>query len=59
MTLAGAPTTAHPDENARRLAAGYPSGALAEFTVTGPWSGTKDGTARLVRFLAPRDLVAS
>ncbi|WP_424812066.1 SixA phosphatase family protein [Roseococcus sp. YIM B11640] len=41
---------------ARRLAEGYPTGALAEFTVAGPWGQIAEGGARLVRFLAPRDL---
>ena len=40
----------------RHLAEGYPTGALAEFTVPGPWSSLSPGGARLVRFVAPRDL---
>jgi phosphohistidine phosphatase len=40
---------------ARRLAEGYPTGALAEFTVAGAWSQLAEGGGRLVRFLAPRD----
>ena len=39
-----------------RLEQGFPSGALAEFTVTGSWAGLDGGGARLVRFVAPRDL---
>jgi phosphohistidine phosphatase len=42
--------------HARRLTEGYPTGALAEFTVAGPWGQLQDGGGRLVRFLAPRDL---
>ena len=43
----------------RRLAEGYPTGALAEFAVAAPWSGLEAGGGRLVRFLAPRDLPAA
>ncbi len=44
-----APTLAH-------LRAGYPTGALAEFSVPGPWHRLDPGGAQLVRFLRPRDL---
>ncbi len=40
----------------QRLAEGYPTGALAEFSVAGPWSGLGEGGGRLLRFLAPSDL---
>lgn len=40
----------------RGLTQGFPTGALAEFTVPGPWRDAGSGTARLVRFLTPRDL---
>ncbi len=40
----------------RRLSEGYPTGALAEFTIAGPWGQLQDGGGRLVRFVAPRDL---
>jgi phosphohistidine phosphatase len=39
----------------RRLTDGYPSGALTEFTINGPWHGLGQGGGRLVRFLCPRD----
>ncbi|MDB5412067.1 MAG: phosphohistidine phosphatase [Rubritepida sp.] len=42
--------------HARRLAEGYPTGALAEFTVAASWELITEGGGRLVRFLAPRDL---
>ena len=42
--------------DARRLAEGYPTGALAEFSVPGPWRTLAAGGARLHRFLCPRDL---
>jgi len=38
---------------------GFPTGALAEFTVTGPWSRLGAGGGRLVRFLTPRMLDAA
>jgi phosphohistidine phosphatase len=39
-----------------RLGKGYPTCALAEFTVPGPWRELGPGAARLVRFVTPRDL---
>jgi phosphohistidine phosphatase len=39
-----------------RLNDGFPTGALAEFSVTGPWAAIAPGTVRLQRFLTPRDL---
>lgn len=42
--------------DARRLGEGYPTSALAEFTIPGPWRTLGTGGARLHRFLAPRDL---
>jgi phosphohistidine phosphatase len=43
-------------ENERALAAGFPTGALAEFVVAGAWSDLREGGGRLVRFLTPRML---
>ena len=40
----------------RRLGEGFPSGALAEFSITGAWAALGEMPARLTRFLAPRDL---
>ena len=40
----------------RRLDEGFPSGSLAEFSFVGTWSDLTPGQARLMRFLAPRDL---
>ena len=56
MQLAGDTATAPEDVMTRRLAEGYPTGALAEFTVAGPWATLRPGGARLVRFIIPRDL---
>ncbi len=57
MALLGAGAT--PTADARRLGEGYPTGALAEFSIASPWSGLESGGGRLVRFLAPRDLPAA
>lgn len=46
-------------EAERTLAAGFPTGALAEFMVPGPWWDLREGSARLVRFLTPRMLEAA
>jgi phosphohistidine phosphatase len=56
LLLAGADTAAD-DALVRRLAGGYPSGALAEFAVARPWSELQAGSARLTRFLTPNDLL--
>ena len=54
LTLAG--PHAIGSEAARALAAGFPTGALAEFVVAGSWWDLREGGARLVRFLTPRML---
>ena len=56
MSLVGAHVRTFADSDMRRLAEGYPSGALAEFTVPGAWGALDTAGARLVRFLCPRDL---
>jgi phosphohistidine phosphatase len=56
MRLVGAHAMTYANADLRRLAEGYPSGALAEFTVPGPWGTLDEGGGRLVRFLCPRDL---
>ena len=56
LALMGPAGAAMAGPHARRLAEGYPTGALAEFTVAGAWRQLQDGGGRLVRFLAPRDL---
>lgn len=45
-----------PGGAAARLAAAYPTGTLAEFTIASPWRLLEPGGARLVRYLTPRDL---
>jgi phosphohistidine phosphatase len=56
VSLAGPRTMAGGSEAARRLAAGFPTGALAEFVVAGSWWDLREGGGRLVRFLTPRML---
>ncbi len=56
VLLAGPQATDSPEGPVGRLAAGYPTGALAEYTVPGPWWQLDSGRARLLRFLAPKDL---
>lgn len=56
MRLVGENAMTFANADLRRLAEGYPSGALTEFTIPGPWHGLGDGGGRLVRFICPRDL---
>jgi phosphohistidine phosphatase len=46
-----------PSVAASRLAEGFPTAALAEFTIAAPWRAVAAGGGRLVRFLLPRDLL--
>jgi len=54
LLIAGA--HAKQEKAGRRLAEGYPTGALAEFMIAGPWWQLEQGGAVLTRFLVPRDL---
>jgi phosphohistidine phosphatase len=45
-----------PGAMAERVAGGFPTGALAEFAIAGPWELLDAGGGRLVRFLTRRDL---
>ena len=56
LLLAGAAGTDEGNPAGRRLARGYPTGALVEFIVPGPWVQLRGGAARLLRFVAPSDL---
>ena len=56
MLLVGAQAASFDNPDIRRLAEGFPSCALAEFTITGPWHTLNEGGGRLTRFLCPRDL---
>jgi phosphohistidine phosphatase len=44
------------DPAARRLVAGFPTAALAEFSVATRWEQLDATGARLIRFLTPKDL---
>jgi phosphohistidine phosphatase len=55
MMLAGAHAMSMGRQGSKRLARGFPTAALAEFSVAGDWRTLPDG-ARLIRFLTPHDL---
>ncbi|MDB5375110.1 MAG: phosphohistidine phosphatase [Belnapia sp.] len=59
LALADPVSLARGGADAKRLAEGYPTGALAEFTIASSWRQLATGGGRLVRFLAPRDLLAA
>jgi phosphohistidine phosphatase len=59
MALTGAAGHAAGSPEAQRLAEGFPTAALAEFSVALPWRLLDGGGGRLVRFLVPRDLAAA
>jgi phosphohistidine phosphatase len=59
LALAGEAGLGRGGPDAARLKEGYPTGALAEFTVAAPWRLLESGGGRLVRFLVPRDLPAA
>ncbi|MBV8868361.1 MAG: histidine phosphatase family protein [Acetobacteraceae bacterium] len=54
VSLAGGP--GGDTEAARRAAEGFPTAALAEFSVAGTWGQLDRRAARLVRLIRPRDL---
>lgn len=56
LDLAGEQARAHPDAAMHRMMAKFPSGALAEFAIAGPWWMLSAGGGRLIRFLTPRSL---
>ncbi|WP_428490820.1 SixA phosphatase family protein [Rhodopila sp.] len=56
MTLVGPRAMRGGGEHERALAAGFPTGALAEFVVAGSWWDLREGGGRLVRFLTPQML---
>lgn len=43
----------------KQIAEAFPTAALAEFSVAGPWWQLGEGRARLVRFLSPKRLAAT
>lgn len=56
MQLVGAHAMTFANADLRRLAEGYPSGALCEFSVPGQWRTLGESGGRLARFLCPKDL---
>ncbi len=54
--LAGPALKGQQDKLTRRLADGYPTGALAIFSFTAPWRELAPGQGRLKHFFGPRDL---
>lgn len=56
MLIAGPAAMGARDTMIQNLTEGYPTGALAEFSIPGPWSQIGEGAGRLIRFVAPRDL---
>jgi phosphohistidine phosphatase len=56
LSLSGKRATDSGGESQRAMAAGFPTGALAEFVVAGSWWDLREGGGRLVRFLTPRML---
>jgi phosphohistidine phosphatase len=59
VSLVGPLAMAGGSDLVRTLAAGFPTGALAEFVVAGSWWDLREGGGRLVRFLTPRMLEAA
>jgi phosphohistidine phosphatase len=47
------------EKPARAVREGFPTGALAEFSLTFPWSRLDAGGGRLIRFLTPRSQAAA
>ena len=64
LRLAGGHGASSNHHTGRQLAEGFPAGALAEFTIPGPWQDLaalgddedRQTAGRLVRFLCPTDL---
>ena len=56
LHLAGAPGSPESLPTLQHLTEGFPTGALAEFSVAGPWWSIGEGGTRLTRFVASRDL---
>jgi phosphohistidine phosphatase len=56
LLLVGPKALEEPEAACKRMVQKYPTAALAEFSIPGPWWGLDAGGGRLVRFLVPRDL---
>jgi phosphohistidine phosphatase len=56
IMLIGGRKSAMANPATQRMTESYPTGALAEFAITGAWRTLDAGGGRLLRFLCPRDL---
>ena len=56
VALVGSGSMSPSNSDMRRLAEGFPTGALAEFSIATPWMALASGGGRLLRFMVPRDL---
>jgi phosphohistidine phosphatase len=59
LSLAGPRAVAAGGQAERALAEGFPTGALAEFTIASSWWELRETGGKLVRFLTPRSLEAT
>lgn len=59
LLLAGPRAMASNAEPERSLASGFPTSALAEFSIPGSWWDLREGSGKLIRFLTPRMLTGS
>jgi len=59
LALRLADPNASPEKPLHAVRDGFPTGALAEFSITGPWARLGAGSGRLLRFLTPRMLDAA
>jgi phosphohistidine phosphatase len=56
LAMAVTDARASAEKLVRGVREGFPTTALAEFSIIGPWSGLDAGGARLLRFLTPKTL---
>lgn len=56
VMLVGEHSMSLANSETRKLQEGFPTGALAEFAIVGPWGTLGEGGGRLTRFVSPRDL---
>ncbi len=56
LTLAGPRIDDAATPQQRAMAAGFPTAALAEFSIAGSWWDLRPGGGRLIRFMTPRML---
>jgi phosphohistidine phosphatase len=56
VSLMGASADLDPQAPLRRMTEAFPTAAIAEFTIPGPWWQLAPGGGRLLHFTTPRDL---